>query len=316
MDKPPQKPEEERFYVTVSNAVQGPYDLDFIEAMVLSGIYPPGVPVCREGSEEWKALEGVRPADLPPEPVKAAPAPIRATPMPSTNNNSRNVLIVAGIVIFIVILLAVNNSSSTGGSAQSATPAYSPPQAAGGIAPRNSVVDAWNKDQSEADTWRRLRDAERQAQSLSVAAIRDKSHALGTLPFGNDTPSALATPDFPQSQEGSASPTPAHSFVKFGGKTYRVSNSDYWALQRRQDEMAPKGRALEASQSRAKELGDEIERERASLDNTDQAAVDRFNEKVDRYNTLHGDVEQQLTEYNALVDAYNAELVRVGTPVQ
>ena len=284
MDKPSQKPEEGRFYVTVSNAVQGPYDLDFIEAMVLSGIYPPGVPVCREGSEEWKALEGVRPADLPPEPVKAAPAPLRATPMPSTNNNSRNVLIVAGIVIFIVILLAVNNSSSTGGSAQSATPAYSQPQER---QPTSQTSGGSTAGSAAAEAW-----------------LKTNGFAHG----GSNSPSTADV--------GSYTPTPPPSYLQFNGKTYRVSDSDNIALEARQDEMDPKARALETAKAEAKELGDEIKRGRSFLDNTDQGAVDRFNEKVDRYNALNEQVERQVQEYNAMVDAYNAELVRVGTPVQ
>lgn len=308
MDKPPQKPEEGRFYVTVSNAVQGPYDLDFIEAMVLSGIYPPEVPVCREGSQEWKALGGVRPADLPPEPVKAAPAPIRAAPMPSKNNNARNVLIVAGIVAGIVVLLAVNNSSSMGGSAQSATTAYSPPQepasqTSGGSTAGAATAAPWMKEFN-----RLTQDKSSGPNSAGAAAAEAWLRANGFAHGGSNGPSTA--------DAGSYTPTPSPSYLQFNGKTYRVSESDNIALQARQDEMAPKSRALEASQSNAKELGDEIERERASLDNTDQAAVDRFNEKVDRYNTLHGEIEQQLNEYNALVDAYNAELVRVGTPVQ
>jgi len=284
MDKPPQKTEERRFYVTVSNEVQGPYDLDFIEAMVLSGIYPPDVPVCREGSEEWKALEGVRPADLPPEPVKAAPAPIHVNPMPSKDNNARNVLIGAGVVAFIVILLAVINSSSTGGGTQSATPAYSPPpvsqqasQASGGTTAGSDAAEAWLK-------------------------------ANGFAHGGSNSPSVADT--------GGYTPTPSPSYLEFKGKTYRVSDSDNLALQARQDEMAPKARALETAKAEAKELGDEIKRDRALLDNTDQGAVDRFNEKVDRCNALGDQIERQVQEYNAMVDSYNAELVRVGTPVQ
>jgi hypothetical protein len=33
--------------------VKGPFDLDMIEAFVLSGYYPRGVQICAEGSKEW-----------------------------------------------------------------------------------------------------------------------------------------------------------------------------------------------------------------------------------------------------------------------
>jgi len=308
MDKQPQKPEDGRFYVTVSDEVQGPYDLDFIEAMVLSGIYPPDVPVCGEGSEEWNALGGVRPATLSAEPAKAAPAAIRLNPMPPKGKNARNVLIGAGVVAFIVILSAVINSSSTGGGTQSATPTSAPPsvseqasQARGGTAAEAAAADAWMK-----------------ANGFSHGG----SNGPTAADLGGYTPPPLSVSTagiisgLPRSQDDFASATPSPSYLKFDGKTYRVSDSDNAALQVRQDEMQAKAKVLADSKSEAKDLGDEIERERTFLDRTDQDAVDRFNRKVDRYNALGEQADRQLGEYNTMVDSYNSELVRVGTPVQ
>jgi hypothetical protein len=268
MNKPPQLSEEGRFYVTVSNEVQGPYDLDFIEAMVLSGIFPPDLPVCREGSKEWKALGGVRQAPLPPEPVKAAPAPIRFNLTPPKSNNTRNVLIGAGVAALIVILLAVISSSSPSNRTGTGGADYPPKPAPIAFDPDAYLAQ---KGMTQTGPWTKY------------------------------------------------APSPTESdahYLKFDGKTYEVSDSDDASLKIQQNEMETKARALDESKSEAKELGDEIERERAFLDRTDQDAVDRFNQKVDRYNALGEQVDRQLGEYNAMVDSYNAELVRVGTPVQ
>ena len=36
--------------------VHGPFSLELIEAMALSGVFPSDVPVCREGTQEWHPL--------------------------------------------------------------------------------------------------------------------------------------------------------------------------------------------------------------------------------------------------------------------
>jgi len=142
MDEPPQEPNERMFYGTVSKEVEGPCDLDFIEAMVLSGIYPQDVTVCREESEEWNAPGDIRPA-LPPEPVKATPSRIDLNPMPLRKNDVRNVLIGAGAVAFIVIPSTMVNPSFTGGDAQSAIPEFpvsqQESQAGGGTTARSAA---------------------------------------------------------------------------------------------------------------------------------------------------------------------------------
>lgn len=120
MDEPHQKPNEGRFYATVSDEVEVPYDLDFVETMVLSGLYPSDVTVRREEPEEWNALGGIH-LGLPPEPVKPTPPPICLNPMPPRNNDTRYFLIGTGTAAFIVILSGIVNPSSTGTGAQSGT---------------------------------------------------------------------------------------------------------------------------------------------------------------------------------------------------
>jgi hypothetical protein len=304
MDKPPQKPEEARFYVTVSNEVQGPYDLDFIEAMVLSGIYLPDVSVCKEGSEVWNSLGGVRPATLPAEPTQVAPVSIRC-PTPSKSNRARNVLIGGGGIAFIVILFAVIKSSTPASKT-----GYEGYDSSATATPSPFDPDAYlaQKRSEQAGPW------------TKYAPSKGSDYPATATPSPFDPDAYLAQKRSEQAgpwteYTANSGASNAH-YAKFDGKTYRVSDSDNDALLLYQYGIESKARALQASKSDEKELGDEIEGGRTYVVKTDQNAVDRFNEKVNRYNALSEQIDRQVQEYNALVDSYNAKLVRVGTPVQ
>jgi hypothetical protein len=56
----------------------------------------------------------------------------------------------------------------------------------------------------------------------------------------------------------------------------------------------------------------EIERERRFLDQTSQFAVDEFNRKVNRYNSMLEQARAQDRLVNQMVDEYNAKLRRYG----
>ena len=60
--------------------------------------------------------------------------------------------------------------------------------------------------------------------------------------------------------------------------------------------------------------GRQIDTDRASLDNTDQAAVDRFNAEVNRYNQEGDILDANIDKYNAGIKNYNDYLSRIGTP--
>ena len=74
--------------------------------------------------------------------------------------------------------------------------------------------------------------------------------------------------------------------------------------------------ALMALQERVKALGGELSRAQANLNRRSQAAVDAFNQQVDRYNALNEEANQKLNRFNRGVDGFNAELARFGTPIR
>ena len=62
-------------------------------------------------------------------------------------------------------------------------------------------------------------------------------------------------------------------------------------------------------------LGADIDRSRSYLDRTSQYSVDAFNQKVNRVNEMSNRLQDATAAYNRRVDAFNAELARVGTPI-
>ena len=44
-----------RYFVSHNGEVKGPFDLDMIEAFILSGHYPRGVRICAVDSKEWRS---------------------------------------------------------------------------------------------------------------------------------------------------------------------------------------------------------------------------------------------------------------------
>ena len=59
-------------------------------------------------------------------------------------------------------------------------------------------------------------------------------------------------------------------------------------------------------------LGREIDNDRLYLNKTSQYAVDAFNAKVERYNTLSQQDKAATAAFNARVEAYNAKLQQYG----
>ena len=59
-------------------------------------------------------------------------------------------------------------------------------------------------------------------------------------------------------------------------------------------------------------LGREIERERLYVDRTSESAVAEFNRKVDNYNRLREEAQEQARVVNEMIDRYNEKLQKYG----
>jgi GYF domain 2 len=101
-----------RYYVTLEGQVRGPFDLELIEAMVLSGNFPPRVPVCKVGSQEW--------SPLPPSP--GASTSTSKVGEPTKSNRSGGSKRIGAVVVGVIVILCVagvslNNQPATRSSA-------------------------------------------------------------------------------------------------------------------------------------------------------------------------------------------------------
>jgi hypothetical protein len=97
-----------RYYVTHDREVRGPFDLGLIEAMVLSGIFPPNVSVCKVGSHDWSPLS---PALSKPACVPASTAK-RPSQSSRLGGSKRGFAVVVGVIVTLFAVRALLNNPS------------------------------------------------------------------------------------------------------------------------------------------------------------------------------------------------------------
>lgn len=107
-------------------------------------------------------------------------------------------------------------------------------------------------------------------------------------------------------------PPPRFGGANSSGSEYRVPSSVSSTLVSEKAEIETERATIEAFETQIEKLGREIERDRIYLDRNSQYAVDAFNAKVDRYNTLNQKAKVANAAFNEKVDNYNAKLQRYG----
>lgn len=63
---------------------------------------------------------------------------------------------------------------------------------------------------------------------------------------------------------------------------------------------------LDVTEQAFKRLGEELDRDEVGLDHTDGAAIDRYNERVNRHSALVREYNARLPEHTRLVEKHNA----------
>jgi hypothetical protein len=96
------------------------------------------------------------------------------------------------------------------------------------------------------------------------------------------------------------------------GNVYSVPSDVSSALDREKAAIEVDRAAIKQLDDQLDSLGREIESDRIYLDKTSQDAVDAFNAKVDRYNTLSQQDKDATAAFNQRVDTYNAKLRQYG----
>lgn len=278
-----------RYFASHDGDVKGPFDLDMIEAFILSGHYPHDLQICAEGSKEWTGHAfGIK---VPSSPSSGPPAqPVGSKP---SGGIPKWVLWGGGIFgVFILMKMLIemfigeSTSSPRSSSYTPSAPAYTTTSTAKSAAARS-------------------------AANPPSAAIEDKPPFDPTKPF--ESVSLSKTNKF---TSGSA-PTPDDVVYKdLQGRSFRVSNSDYVRLSKQRDALTAEDSIISADQSKIDAYRNSLERERSYLNRTNGAEIDNFNTKIDRLNSANTELKRRWDAYNRRVDAFNSELSRVGTPIR
>ena len=276
------------YYVFNGGEPEGPYDLPFIEAMVLSAIIAPDISVSKDGKTGWQPLTALVPPPTPRQSFPAggtnpapSPTPFQAPAPKKESHFGRWAL---GIIAMVVFIGYANKGSSTQST-------YQPPSGST-YAPPAPLPMASTPDTS--------------------SAYKPPAYSPPAADTAQPAPQPVYTPPPPSAP--APAPDPTYTVLDSSGRTYRVSQSDYNILGQKEEEMKKLLGAINRLKASRSEESTLIESDRAALDNTDQAAVDRFNAEVDQYNASGTTLGQWIDSYNGLVQDHNDYLIRVGTP--
>ncbi len=260
-------PEGNRYYVTLVGNLRGPFELSFIQAMVLAGHFPSQIPICPEGGQTWEKL----PAN--------SLASKRGSNDSELGGDTIALMIVGGLFVLIFLIVLLRDLNGT----------------------RSSFTSETND-----------------GEATSTAAIQPTSSS-DIAPSASPQPDSSSQTTSPLRPLPPASDTPAPDttiVTDTDGRKYRVATIDYYKMVAEQGRLARESKNIDDEKRQLDALGSEIESERASLDNTDTAAVDSFNQKVNNYNTSKSNLQTEINTYNQDVDDSNSALSKTGTPVQ
>jgi hypothetical protein len=119
---------ETKYFASHDGVVDGPLDLDLIEAMILSGHYTQGVQIRAESSQTWNPHSVTTQVTPPPLPKSAVPNKTNSPPTPKW------VFWLAAAAVVGFIILAIHPSPSSSSTAT--------PSSAGSYQTRNSTAIA------------------------------------------------------------------------------------------------------------------------------------------------------------------------------
>jgi len=280
MDHPPPN-ETQEYLVRHQEQVLGPFGTDFVEAMIMSGVYPATVNVQKVGTTVWIPFSNVDSASshgLPHPKIEDQGALFPVPPItPGVRKRPKNtkpesvVAWVVGTFGVLAVLWIIGLVTSSGSKAKTKTP---------------SVVGT-------------------SYPAPSTSSYRTAS----TSKTPNLAPRIASTPPAIPEEAGQI-------YRDASGRTYRVSNSDYYRLLSMKTALSSKQTSMNFEETRLKALSTELDQDRTYLNRTNQYSVDAFNRKVGQVNSLNDRVQALVNDFNRDVDAFNAELARVGTLIR
>lgn len=345
--KPQQDSSQNLYLVHHAGQVQGPFDLDFVEAMVMSGVYAPTVMIQKAGTNSQIAFpqvirskSGLTPLShgaaraVQKEASSAVLAPATRIPesrdqsIPQTGiTNSKPLSIEAkfawviciSVGLFLFWIFGEVASKRSSPSKQTAAAPY--------------ADNSWNRSQPQQTVPPQAKPVISQPVYTPPAPIYAPPAPLTyTLPPSPLT-SGSSTYTLPPSPPNSGFPTTSYQgspsvatprtaseestqiYRDASGRMFRVPNSAYYGLLSKKTALESEKTALDQAETELSALGADIDRSRRYLDRTSQYSIDSFNQKVNRVNEMSNRLQDATDAYNRGVDAFNTELARVGTPI-
>ena len=187
-----------------------------------------------------------------------------------------------------------------------------------------STDNSWNRSQPQQTLPPQVKPVTTQPIYTSPAPIYTPlplpPHPVAFSPSSSPVTSGFPTTSYtPQRSPSVATPTTASEestqiYRDASGRMFRVPNSAYYGLLSKKTALDSEQAMLDQAEDEISALGADIDRSRSYLDRTSQYSVDSFNQKVNRVNEMSNRLKDATAAYNRRVDAFNAELARVGTP--
>jgi hypothetical protein len=321
-----------------SEQVQGPFDLDFIEAMVMSGVYAPTVLIQKVGTTSKVALSQViQSKSGPPDPRNRAAGTVQQKRKVGGIASASDVRAINYQQVPMDHL--VDNIAPSKPMSIEAKLAWGVCGAAGlfllwffgEVSPKKPYQPMPTAPASLSDFSQNGSPSQQTVTPQAKPVIPPLGYPPSAPIY---TPAAPLTSNLPPSRltsgfaTNSPPPTPpsiatprtaseesTQIYRDASGRMYRVPNSAYYGLLAQKTLIDSEKRSLDRQEVEINSLGAEIDQARSYLDRTNQYAVDSFNQKVNQVNEMSNSLQDAIDAYNRRVDAFNAELARVGTPM-
>ena len=139
----------------------------------------------------------------------------------------------------------------------------------------------------------------------------------GTSTGSSQAGSAAHGYGVPRSYQPEGAATSADVFSSdANGRTYSIPRRDHERLSRQRQALNQEQAFVTAAQADLDAEESSLEHQRVYLDRTNQYEIYDFNAKVDAVNAKRSQLRRQIATFNNHVDAFNADLARVGTPIR
>lgn len=283
------------YFIYHQQKEEGPFKLEFIEAMVFAGVYPAETPIRPEEGADWQPFSSVSTTRL-----QAARPPASRSSASGQGKKESNVTPVGWAVMIGVGALAITGLVVF--LKDKTVPATKPIAIAPPVPPKPIDV---GRDVTTTTVL--------EPGPSTTTTLQPTTQPSTRFPISSSSSSRITTALGDAAREARED---SQLYRDASGRTYRVPHAAYLRLLGMKAALDTKLREIEADDQRMSVTKSRLEAADATLNNRNKVAVDEYNRSVDNYNQLLREARSKNDAYNREVDAFNAELERVGTLIR